>query len=488
MSGGSSEEWSDPIFKSKKTEKNPFYEFIRLKNAPPKADTKTGLPPGMTPAKFLLFFLEQFKKEAGIKDKSTTAAKLNPTKILQSLKGTEEKLKSLEEERNRFQTQDMRLFDEWKKEACAKELAKLNTVIDEHKALIEEVRALDVEYRAILDKKPEKTSKAKQRAKSAEDDFEEFLKKAFSDLDDEEDAEDSDDEDTDFHSENKRKNDFDDGEFLGPNQINFQLFYKTTGWTEDFLREVSKLSKKSRRQFIEHFFYQLVAHNSMSNFYEFFALTNSHAESLLELDEEKELNSALQSGDTSSQVKIHYRKLMRELHPDLRGADTAPSDFEKELFITVQSAYESGNLAGLKRAEVDLALFRGKVDASTDPKLLKKLQQEKAEKLKSVQSDLRKMKKNVEWDFQSKSEEEKAWIKTEIVEDITHQTKQIASEKQWIRRDIQMLKDRIRMLTGKQAKTARRAKPKEGAHVQEKPPASPESQKFHDELNSIYSR
>jgi hypothetical protein len=488
MSGGSSEEWSDPIFKSKKTEKNPFDEFLRLKNAPPKADTKTGLPPGMTPAKFLLFFLDQFKKEAGIKDKPATAAKLNPTKILQSLKGTEEKLKSLEEERNRFQTQDMRLFDEWKKAACAKELARLNAVIDEHKVLIDEVKKLDAEYRAILNKKPQSPKTSKHTATEVddgdEDDFEDFVRRVFfNESEGEDDA-----EETEFHSEKESREDYDDEGFSGPNQINFQLFYKTTGWTEAFLREVSKLSKKARRQFIEHFFYQLVAHNSMSNFYEFFALTNSHAERLLELDEEKELDSALQTGDTSSQIKIHYRKLMRELHPDLRGAESPPSDLEKELFTTVQSAYERGDLAGLKRAEIDLALFRGKIDASTDPKLLKKLQQEKAEKLKVVQSDLRKMKKNVEWDFQSKSEEEKSWIKTEIAEDITYQTKQITSEKQWIRRDIQMLKDRIRMLTGKPTKTVRRAKPKESVTLQEKPPASPESQKFHDELNSIYGK
>ena len=475
MSGGSHEAWSEPVDTSKKTKK-------QTNNRGPESESRRGLPSGMSPAQFLLFYLKRYKEKAGIKDK-VSSAKMNPSKVLSSLKTTEEKLAKLEEERNRFQTQDMRLFNEWKKEACARELSKQNKAIEEHKLLLEELRKLEEEYRKLVSSTKNASGNSQRKKKrSPEEYFEDFLRKQFGESDDT--GEDSDfdesigdDEDYSRHKEHFEGN---RGEF------NFPLFYETTGWTEDFLREVSRLSNRDRKSFISHFYNELVEKEQGLNFYDFYSLTNRHAERLFDLDEERALNVAFQSGDTASQIKIHYRKLMRELHPDLR-ADAPPTDFEKELFNKVQGAYDNQDLAGLKRSEIDLALFRGKLDADADPRLLKKLQQEKAEKLREVKKDIVKMKKNVEWNFESRSHDEKQGLATEISEEIIGHTREILSHRHLIMRDIKMLSMQIKLMAEKTKNKSNSTAQKHSTQTpkNEVPPSS-ESIKFHEEMDSFF--
>lgn len=449
MSGGSAGGWTEQV------------------GATPNAKkSKNGdLPLGMSPAQFLLFYIRKYKEQVGIKDKAE-AKSINPGKVLQSLKNTEKKIKQLDEERNRFQTQDVRLYAEWKKGACAKELETLNLAVEGRKAAIEELRKLEQEYKEMVEASEQAAHRVSGKAKKQdrEDELEDLINQMFSEGEDDEGDDDSFDNDggfgfSDFDDDptGKYKDHF-EGKF---NEINFLLFYETTGWTEDFLREVSKLPKTHRKKFVSVFHAELVSSQG-GDLYSFYILVNRHADRLLELDEALELNLALQSGDTTAQIRIYHRKLVRELHPDLRG-ENPPKEFEKDLFTKVQEAYERADLAGLKRAEIDLALFRGKVSDDADPRLLKKLQQEKAEALKKLRKDLTKMKKNVEWNFEARSHAEKQSIKTEIKNQIKMETFEATLHKQWIKEEIKRLQScmgQLSQLPLKMTRAKNRARPR----------------------------
>src|SRR4051812_32459390 len=93
----------------------------------------------------LLKLLEDWKARQGIRDPGP-APEIDPAKILKDLQTTEKKLTKLEKERDRFQTRDLADFEKWKKEACARELAKRDNALAEYDQMLTELRKLQEEY------------------------------------------------------------------------------------------------------------------------------------------------------------------------------------------------------------------------------------------------------------------------------------------------------------------------------------------------------
>ena len=400
------------------------------------------------PKKFLSDFLNSFKMLAGIEDLDPEKIqKIDPQKILKSLKTTEQKLSKLEEARNRFHTDDIRSFEEWKKQSCADELAKLSLAIAARESAFNELKALQKKFEELHQPKKNIAEANNLEEDDTDDDFN------FTDFDD------SIDDGNYFEGDEEENDEDNHGEFKGSiGEINFVMFYKITGWDEDFLRQITKLASKDRKEFVAFFYNELIAGNDpRANFYEFFALVDSHANRLLELDEDKEMLSAVKSGDINAQIKHYYRKLMMKLHPDLRG-DNPPTETEKNIFLKVQIAYKASDLAGLQRAEIDFALFRGKLDSSADPRLLKKLQDEKSSDLKTLQKDMRQIKKNIEWDFSSKSTEERRYIKSHVTNEIFHQFREAMAHRSWIQHEIQQLNKRLNKVSSKEHRKSTRSR------------------------------
>lgn len=104
------------------------------------------------------------------------------------------------------------------------------------------------------------------------------------------------------------------------------------------------------------------------------------------LNEAKKLLSTLLSEEESNKLKEIFRVLCKRLHPDLNPNLT---EYEKDLFVKVKSAYELQNLAELQK----ILLY---IDGSNKENITLVSSGEKRERIKNLEKNITSLKSKIE--------------------------------------------------------------------------------------------
>ncbi len=131
--------------------------------------------------------------------------------------------------------------------------------------------------------------------------------------------------------------------------------------------------------------------------------------------------------EASSQIKDHYRKLARKLHPDLNEEHSPKMT---ELWYEVQNAYESRDLSRLETLSALCEISDQKFEKIEGISILRKLWIELKKSISQIEKKIRLAKKEKAWDFYKKIQDKNQMnlFAQEIAHELQLQTKEIKKE------------------------------------------------------------